>query len=261
MEVNKMETLGTPVLENPNGFYVLKVETPIEYKITLKNAWLHFKKICIHKYWVAYYCFKAGLYWQGITHDLSKFSWIEFWESVKYYQGTKSPIDACKADKGYSLAWQHHKGRNPHHYEYWTDKYDDGTVALEMPFKYAVELLCDWLGAGRAYNTKSNFTYKRELDWWINKRDNTHPKMHERVLNFVDIVFHCLEQEEEMKQDPLRIFNENTLHYYYTLALRGNFEYWKEFDKKMYERSVDDAKRAKEDGFNIDVYYLPTLKI
>lgn len=46
----------------------------------LKNIFLHFKKICVHKYWVRYYCFKAGLYWQGIIHDLSKFSPVEFWE-------------------------------------------------------------------------------------------------------------------------------------------------------------------------------------
>lgn len=164
-------------------------------KITLKNTLAHFKKICVHKFWVAYYCFKAGLYWQGIIHDLSKFSWIEFWESVKYYQGTKSPIDACKADKGYSLAWQHHKGRNPHHYEYWTDRYDDGTVALEMPYKYAVELICDWLGAGRAYMGK-DFSYKKEYDWLINKLDKTHPKIHENTIKFVSIVFETLKDIE-----------------------------------------------------------------
>lgn len=134
----------------------------------IKNIWKHFKKICVHKYWVAYYCFKCGLYWQGITHDLSKFSLTEFWESVKYYQGASSPINACKADKGYSLAWQHHKGRNPHHYEYWTDNYDAGTTYIEMPYKYAIELICDYLGAARAYMGK-DFSYTKEDEWWQNK--------------------------------------------------------------------------------------------
>ena len=82
----------------------------------VKNSLKHFKKICIHKYWVAHYCFKCGLYWRGIKHDMSKFSPIEFWESVKYYQGDRSPIDAAKEDKGWSAAWMHHKGRNTHHY-------------------------------------------------------------------------------------------------------------------------------------------------
>ena len=171
-------------------------------KITLKNTLLHFKKICIHKFWVAYYCFKAGIPWQGIMHDMSKFSWVEFWESVRYYQGDRSPINACKEENGYSLAWQHHKGRNPHHYEYWTDKYDDGTVALEMPYKYAVELVCDWVGAGRAYFGK-DFTYAKEWEWWRNKIENTHPKMNQQTANFVDHVFWDLKYEEGLgKSDP-----------------------------------------------------------
>lgn len=88
-------------------------------KITLKNAVKHLKTIVTHKYYVGKYCFKAGLYVQGILHDLSKFSPTEFWESVQYFQGTRSPIDACKEENGYSNAWLHHKGHNKHHYEFW----------------------------------------------------------------------------------------------------------------------------------------------
>lgn len=78
-----------------------------------KNAFLHFKKICIHKYWVFYYCCKAGIPIQGVTHDLSKFSPTEFFESIKYYQGTSSPIDACKKVNGYSMAWFHRIAMHP----------------------------------------------------------------------------------------------------------------------------------------------------
>lgn len=36
-------------------------------------VWLKLiKRILTHKYYVAKYCFQIGLYWQGITHDLSK---------------------------------------------------------------------------------------------------------------------------------------------------------------------------------------------
>ena len=121
----------------------------------------HFVKVCKHKHYVRQYCWKLGLYKQGILHDISKFSPIEFWESVKYYQGNRSPIDACKEDKGYSMAWLHHKGRNPHHYEYWQDNFDKGGEPLQMPFKYVLEMLCDYLGAGRAYMGKQ-FTYEKE---------------------------------------------------------------------------------------------------
>lgn len=180
----------------------------------MKNIWNHFKKICIHKFWVAYYCFKCGIYWQGLVHDLSKFSWTEFWESVKYYQGTSSPINACKADKGYSLAWQHHKGRNPHHYEYWIDRYDDGTVAIEMPYKYTIELICDWFGAARAYLGK-DFTYQSEYKWLVNKLKNTHPKINENTAKFVLIVFKTLALLEAEGKQPEKYISAEHFKYIY----------------------------------------------
>lgn len=63
------------------------------------NIFKHLKKICTHKYWVFYYCLKAGIPIQGLLHDMSKFSPVEFFESVKYYQGNSSPIEACKKQK------------------------------------------------------------------------------------------------------------------------------------------------------------------
>ena len=39
----------------------------------MMKAWQHFKTITTHKMWVMRYCFKIGLYWQGLTHDLSKY--------------------------------------------------------------------------------------------------------------------------------------------------------------------------------------------
>lgn len=168
-------------------------------KITLKKTLAHFKTICIHKFWVAYYCFKCGLYWQGITHDLSKFSWTEFWESVRYYQGISSPINACKVDNGYSQAWQHHKGRNPHHYEYWTDNYDIGTTTIPMPYKYAVELLCDYLGAARAY-MKENFSFENEYNWWQVKKRVA--KMHPQTGVFVSNVLNDLVIIERQGLNP-----------------------------------------------------------
>lgn len=49
------------------------------------------KRILVHKFWVAYYCFQAGLYWQGLTHDLSKFSRTEFSRSIKYWDDINYP--------------------------------------------------------------------------------------------------------------------------------------------------------------------------
>ena len=62
----------------------------------VNNFAKHLNKVITHKKYVSYYCSRFGIPVQGLLHDLSKFSPVEFFESVKYYQGDKSPIDACK---------------------------------------------------------------------------------------------------------------------------------------------------------------------
>ena len=154
----------------------------------IKNFFGHLKTVIVHKYWVFYYGCKLGIPVRAFFHDFSKFNPIEFFESVKYYQGgVSSPINAAKADKGYSLAWQHHKGHNPHHYEHWTDKYDTGTVPIKMPYKYLVEMIADYLGAARVYHGK-NFTLLDELKWWKTKlKENV--CINEHTRNFVTYAF------------------------------------------------------------------------
>jgi len=183
--------------------------------ISIKNCYLHLVKILTHKYWVCYYCFKCGLYWQGIIHDLSKFSFIEFFESAKYYQGTISPIDACKEKNGVSLAWQHHKGRNKHHFEYWVDfssKNPNKVFPLKMPKKYAIEMLCDYIGAGRAYSGKT-FTFAGELAWWQNRKLVVF--MHEETLDYISKCFEKLAELE--KTNNTNIFFKNKLFIKYCL--------------------------------------------
>ena len=157
----------------------------------------HTKTVIKHKYWVWYYMNKCGLKWgwRGLWHDMSKFSPIEFWESVKYYSGTRSPIDACKEEKGISMAWMHHKGRNPHHYEYWMDNFDKGGEPKEMPWRYKVEMICDYLAAARAYMGKS-FSYRAEYQWWKKKLEQPRSQ-HEKDKKFVSRVLRALAEFEE----------------------------------------------------------------
>ena len=149
----------------------------------------HLRNILVHKFWVYYFGRRIGLDWsQCIFHDISKFSPVEFWESVKHYQGISSPIHACKKVNGYSLAWQHHKGHNPHHYEYWTDNYDSGTTLIKMPYKYALEMIADWMAAGRTYQGK-NWSFESQCDWWKTKKETTpglsiHPETRALLDNF-----------------------------------------------------------------------------
>lgn len=133
----------------------------------------HFLTISHHKILVRHYCFKSGLYKQGLLHDLSKYSPTEFLNGAKYYSGKYSPTHNERLDKGYSDAWMHHKGRNKHHLEYWIDvkltshKYEP----IDMPKRYIAESMCDRIAASKTYN-KKNFKpsdvydyYKRECDF------------------------------------------------------------------------------------------------
>ena len=81
----------------------------------------HLKTVHRHRALVRKYCFRLGLYWQGLTHDLSKYSPTEFIPSFRYFQGDRSPNDMQRYKFGYSSSWMHHKGRNRHHFEFWTD--------------------------------------------------------------------------------------------------------------------------------------------
>ena len=183
----------------------------------MSNIFRHFKTICVHKLWVFYYCCKLGIIWQGITHDLSKFSPIEFLESVKFYQGGKSsPIPVAKKTQGYSLSWQHHKGRNPHHYEYWTDNYDNnGLTKIKMPYKYVLELIADWLSAGKTYNGK-NFTIKQEIDWWNNCKDSK--AINDETKLLISYLFECINEDgfKSIRKDNSKIkdiYNANQIKY------------------------------------------------
>lgn len=118
----------------------------------------HFKTITYHRKLVRQYCFRAGLYYQGLTHDLSKYSPSEFWVGAKYFQGTRSPNNAEKEDRGYSSSWLHHKGRNKHHYEYWIDysgKREPVLAGMEMPVRFVVEAFFDRVAACRTYQKEA----------------------------------------------------------------------------------------------------------
>jgi len=135
--------------------------------MTFKNKYLkHLSYIITHKFWVLIYCFKHGLYLQGILHDLSRFTPIEF----MVYAKTKVERNST----GYynpsilKYAWNHHAHHNKHHWQYWVTIGDNGTLdILNMPFKYVVEMICDWYGAGRAQHTNPTGDPQELLNFYM----------------------------------------------------------------------------------------------
>lgn len=162
-----------------------------------KRFFGHLHNILEHKCVVFKWCCKFGIPLQGIAHDISKFCPVEFWEGVKYYQGGSSPIPVCKKwNNGYSRAWQHHR-RALHHYEAWTDNYDFGVVAHMMPYRYALEMLADWLAAGETYakSFKKTFCVNDEINWWNKTKENKHA-MHPALKQFAEEALTMLVKEK-----------------------------------------------------------------
>lgn len=172
------------------------------------KALQHFKTITHHKWLVMQGCFRVGLYWQGLTHDLSKYTPTEFRVGAQYYQGNKSPNGAERKEKGYSTAWIHHKGRNKHHYEYWTDlcRETGRYESVPMPRRYLVEMIMDRRAAcmtyqGAAYTDASAWEYfEKSLE-----RKLMHPQLEQELAYLLAML------RDEGEEKTFRYLKESVL--------------------------------------------------
>ncbi|MBO6116690.1 MAG: catalase [Ruminococcus sp.] len=134
----------------------------------IHNFYGHLTTVIKHRHMVMLHCFKAGIIKRGLLHDLSKFSPTEFIPGVIYFQGNRSPNEQERESIGYSRAWMHHKGRNRHHYEYWTD-YSPQTGTLDpvkMPDIFIFEMFCDRVAASKIYN-KEKYNNSCPLQYFL----------------------------------------------------------------------------------------------
>ena len=164
----------------------------------LSNAWKHFCTITRHRHLVMRHCFQVGLIHRGLLHDLSKYSWTEFRTGMRYYQGTRSPNAAEREAEGCSKAWMHHKGRNKHHFEYWTDLLP-GTreySPVPMPTPYLVEMVMDRIAACKVYKGKA-YTDSAPLEYLERALDSA--LMHEETVLKLRYILTVLEQQGEKK--------------------------------------------------------------
>lgn len=156
----------------------------------------HLRTITKHRHLVVRNCFKAGIGFRGLFHDLSKYSPAEFIPGMKYWTGKHSPIRDERADKGYSLAWMHHKGRNKHHYEYWVDM-DVVTkqyVPVSIPDKYIKEMVCDRIAASKVYLGK-DYTDAAPLEY--ETREKTTFRMHPDTQKKLEFLLNYLAENGE----------------------------------------------------------------
>jgi len=139
-----------------------------------------------HKYFVFIECCKVGLFWRGLVHDLSKFrpsEWFSYTEFFYGEYGWKRGSDQRppqEIDDAFDFAWLFHQHRNPHHWQFWIRKGDDGTIRVfPMPDKYRKEMLCDWKGAGKAI-TGSNDS----KNWYLANKDRM--VLHEETRKWIE---------------------------------------------------------------------------
>ncbi len=160
------------------------------------KAWKHFCTITHHKNLVRKGCFRVGLYKQGLLHDLSKYSPTEFLVGCRYYQGNRSPNTAERAEKGYSSAWLHHKGRNKHHLEYWIDYAAEKAPmeGMKMPVNYVVEMFIDRISASKNYQ-KEKYTDRSPLEYY--ERGKEHYMLHEETRALLENLLHTLAEHGE----------------------------------------------------------------
>lgn len=183
--------------------YAYQEETPDGKKQTRKKKlyiWQHFKTITSHKILVTQYCFRIGLFRQGLMHDLSKYSWTEFSEGCRYWQGTRSPNNAEREATGVSLSWLHHKGRNRHHFEYWIDygiRCDTVICGVPIPRKYIAEMIMDRISASKVYLGRK-YTDKAPLEYWRGGKDKLW-FVHDEVKRQLDFLLGMLAKDGEKK--------------------------------------------------------------
>ncbi len=128
---------------------------------------LQYLNYIIHHKW---FVFVAGLktgapLWRLIIHDWSKFMPCEWVPYARYFYGPKTlgAYDTWKKDR-FDDAWLHHQHFNPHHWQHWILRNDDGdTRPVYIPTHFVKEMVADWMGAGRA------ITGKWETAQWYSK--------------------------------------------------------------------------------------------
>lgn len=148
----------------------------------------YLRYILRHKYFV----FREGRklrvpLWQLIVHDFSKFRPDEFFPYAEYFYGEVCPDYAAalaKRECAFNVAWLKHIHRNPHHWQFWLLRNDDGTMdIMPMPDRFIREMIADWRGAGMAqgnYNTKK---------WYNENKDKMtlHPATRRRVEELLGV--------------------------------------------------------------------------
>ncbi len=165
----------------------------------MKGKIKYFKYLLKHKWYVMVECFKFELTWRGLTHDLSKFSPKEFFPYANFFYGKNGALNKstnkkngyCKpketGDPQFDSAWQHHCNTNKHHWQWWVRQNDKAIESiLPMQEPYLTEMLCDWVGAGKAQGhfSPEDDPFLNVRNWY--KENSWKIKLHEQTKRTIE---------------------------------------------------------------------------
>ncbi len=107
----------------------------------------------------------ASIYWglEGMSgffsiteqishHDASKYNEEEF---VAYRKQFYPFYENEKDEAAFITAWHHHMENNKHHWEHWVIPEVEKNIAIEMPYCYMIEMLCDWTAMSLKFNNNT----------------------------------------------------------------------------------------------------------
>lgn len=111
-------------------------------------------------------------------HDQSKDTREEYHAYDEYFYGQRTK----EVKENFNLAWLHHIHNNPHHWQHWVLVNDDpkeGTVALRIPHRYVIEMICDWW----AFSWSKDNLYEI-FDWY--DKHKTYMVLHKDTRELVE---------------------------------------------------------------------------
>lgn len=132
------------------------------------------------------------------AHDRSKNEREEYDAYDQYFYGGRRTEEV---KENFNQAWLHHIHNNPHHWQHWVLVNDDpkeGTVALRMPHRYVIEMICDWW----AFSWSKGNLYEI-FDWY--DKHKTYMVLHKDTRELVEEILGRIKDKlDEINEESVK---------------------------------------------------------
>jgi len=160
--------------------------------------WRYLRYVVRHKWFVLVECWRRGLIWRGLVHDWHKLLPSEWVPYARFFYGKPrrdttgyyKPTDT--GDAAFDFAWLLHQKRGDHHWQWWMLPEDEGGVkVLPMSSAARLEMVCDWMGAGRAQGFVGKDGLPEVATWYA--RNKAKMQLHAETRAWVEAQLAAIE--------------------------------------------------------------------